>query len=103
MNSDGSERAGTIEMTDDGLVMPDELVGFTGILVVEWPSEKLQQQRIRVVNDGVPKVCEWICRGVMPSDIDANGVPGGHLRFNGALYEITDQRNTGSENGGVRD
>lgn len=99
MSSDGIERAGTIEMTDDGLVMPDELVGFAGILVVEWPSESLQQQRISVVNDGVPKVCEWICRGVMPSGMDANGVPGGHLRFNGDLYEIADQRSTDTEQG----
>lgn len=86
------ERAGTIEMTDDGLVMPDELVGFTGTLVVEWPSESMQRQRISVVNDGIPEVCEWICRGVMPSDTDANGVPGGHLRINGDLYKITDNK-----------
>lgn len=79
-----------IGMTDDGLVMPDHLVGFVGNLVVEWPNENLQKQIITFVEPGVSEVCEGICRGVMPSETDANGVPGGCLRINGDLYRIDD-------------
>lgn len=94
-----SEReADTIRMTDDGLVMPEELVGYTGEMVVEWPSEKMQKQILTLVNPGIPEVCDYICRGVIPNEDAANGVPGGHLRINGVLYEIEDARylHTGS-------
>lgn len=89
----------TIRMTEDGLVMPEELVGYAGQMVVEWPSEKMQKQTISLVDPGIPEVCDYICRGIMPSEEDANGVPGGHLRINGTLYEIEDDRSrdTGGE------
>ena len=96
----GTECIETVPMTDDGLVMPDELVGFTGRLVVEWPSDKMQKQIINLVDPGLPEVCEDICRGVMPSESAANGVPGGHLRINGSLYKIEDRRSV--EPGGER-
>lgn len=87
-----TESVETIPMTDDGLEMPDELVGFTGNLVVEWPSEKLQTQTMTIQEPGVSEVWNGICRGVMPSETAANGVPGGHLRIDGTLYEIEDER-----------
>lgn len=93
----GAARIETVQMTHDGLVMPEDLVGFTGKLTVKWPSEKLQKQIITVVDPGIPEVCEYICRGVMPSETAANGVPGGHLRIGGRLYRIEDVR------GGDRD
>lgn len=86
------ERSGTIEMTGSGLVMPVDLVGFTGQLVVEWPSEEMQKQILSISEPGLPEVCDYICRGVMPSSSDANGVPGGHLRIGGELYKIEDSR-----------
>lgn len=88
-----SEReAETIRMTNDGLMLPEEIVGFVGTMEVEWPSETMQMQRISIVDPGIPEVCDYICRGVMPSEDDANGVPGGHLRINGTLYQIEDAR-----------
>jgi len=86
------EQVETIQMTEDGLVMPEELAGFTGQLHVEWPSESMQEQVISIVEPGIPEVCDYICRGVMPSETDANGVPGGHLRIGGDLYKIEDAR-----------
>lgn len=87
-----SEQIETLRMTNEGLEMPEELVGFVGDLVVEWPSEKMKKQIITVADPGVPEVWDGICRGVMPSETAANGVPGGHLRIDGELYEIEDGR-----------
>lgn len=87
-----TESVESIRMTDEGLEMPEELVGFTGQLTVKWPNEKISTVRHRVKGDGIPEVCHWICRGLMPSEEAANGVPGGHLQINGTLYEIEDAR-----------
>lgn len=93
LSADGG--AETIRMTDDGLVMPEELVGTTGTLTVEWPSEKMQSQTLQLVEPGIPEVCSYICRGVMPPETAANDVPGSHLRIGGTLYEIVDDRSGG--------
>jgi len=77
----------TLRLTDDGLETPKHLVGATGHVKIVKPSISMTQHYI---GDGVPEFSELTV--FPPTKKSKTGVPKGHVRIGGTMYEIQDCR-----------
>ncbi|ELZ84418.1 hypothetical protein C453_12766 [Haloferax elongans ATCC BAA-1513] len=78
----------TLALTDEGLETPSHVVGKTGVVVVEKPHMKIE---FTYSGDGVQEYSELT---VFPTTgKSGNGdVPEGHIKIQGRLYKIEDER-----------
>lgn len=77
-----------LRLTDDGLEAPEHLVGRTGQIKVEKPDITMT---LSYTGDGVRKVDPELVT-FPPTGADSTDVPEGHVRIQGTLYRIRDDR-----------
>lgn len=77
-----------VRLVDDGLEVPDELVGRTGQIKVEKPEISMTMS---YVGDGVQEIDQNMVV-FPPTDKDPINVPEGHVRIDGQIYEVVDDR-----------
>jgi len=88
-NAEDTEReAQKVRLTDKGLETPDHLVGRTGQIKVEKPEITMT---LSYVADGVQEYDRNLV-SFPPTDKDPINVPEGHVRIDGTLYEVVDDR-----------
>lgn len=78
-----------LALTDDGVEVPDYLVGRTGVVTVEKPH---LQMDITYVGDGVAKYDKELVTFPTTGKTGNPRIPEGHVRIDGTLYEIVDER-----------
>lgn len=76
-------------LTDDGVRTPDRLVGRTGVVTVEKPNLTMEITFSGDVREVEPELLSF-----PPTGEDHRGfaIPEGHVRINGWLYEVVDER-----------
>ena len=77
-----------VRLTDKGLETPEHLIGRTGTVRVEKPEIPMELQYI---NDGVQEYDTNLLT-FPPTDKDPINCPEGHVRIDGTLYEVVDDR-----------
>lgn len=84
--SAATEQPATLRLLDEGLEMPDHLVGKQGVVELEKPDITME-----ATFDGpIPEISTAT---VFPTTGKSSpSVPDGHIRIDGDLYEIIDER-----------
>ena len=77
-----------LALTDEGLEAPEHLVGATGVITVEKPH---LQMDITYVGDGVSEYDDHLT-AFPTTGKTGYDIPEGHIRIQGTLYEIVDER-----------
>ncbi|QCC57252.1 hypothetical protein [Natrinema thermotolerans] len=80
--------APTLSLTDDGLEAPDSLVGRTGQVTVEKPEITMT---MTFSGEGVREY-EPELAAFPTTDKEPDNVPEEHIRIDGTLYRIVDDR-----------
>jgi len=83
---DGRE---TLRLTDEGLEVPDDLVGTTGTVRVEKPSIKMN---VSFTGSGAKAFSDHLLSFPTDEDEQLGDVPPGSVRIAGTLYEVIDDR-----------
>ena len=80
----------TIRMTNKGVEVPEDLIGRTGTVVVVHAGLVV---KLQYVNDGIQQYdTNLIAFPPTDNDIKHPVVPNGHLRIDGQLYRVIDDR-----------
>lgn len=93
-SSRGSEGAPSddvpqLALTDDGVEAPEHLIGQTGVITVEKPHLEMD---LHYVGDGVSEYDTELVTFPTTGKTGNSRIPEGHVRIEGTLYELVDER-----------